>query len=87
MVALPSHPSGPLLVMSSAFSSVARINMTIHVSADNGYTWNAVKQVYPLGSAYSALIPLGPSQPSSVGLLFEKDDYQTIVYSALDINV
>ena len=78
-IALPAHPAGPLLVMSSAFSALARENMTLHVSADAGRTWAPRAQVYAGSSAYSALAPLSAS---SVALLWERDRYAAIAFQA-----
>jgi sialidase-1 len=84
-ISLPKHPNGPLLVMSSAFNSGSRVNMTIHVSADNGHSWTPRVQVYPGGSAYSALIALPSISSSTVGLLFERDNYQSMAYCQVDL--
>ena len=81
IVALPHHPAGHQLVISSPFSS-SRKNMTLHVSSDFGATWHAALQVYPGSSAYSALVRLSPT---SVGLVFEQDSYERIVWSAFSI--
>jgi sialidase-1 len=80
IIALPSHPSGsPLLVQSSAFSSV-RERLTLHVSNDTGLTWLPALQIYAGSAAYSSLAPVKGS-PGSVALLFEKDMYTEIVFT------
>jgi sialidase-1 len=82
VASLPSHPSGPLLVMSSAFDVSARVNMTLHTSTDSGKTWAAAVQVYPGDAAYSALVTLGTA---NVGLLFERDGYTKISYASISL--
>lgn len=77
-IALPTHPDGPLLAMSSPFNSARRVNMTIHVSTDDGKSWAPKIQVYAGGSAYSSLIQVSPT---SVGLAFEKDGYASIAFA------
>lgn len=84
-ISLPAHPAGARLVLSSAFSTSSRSNMTIHSSVDNGHTWKAVIQVYPGGSAYSALVPLPSQGGDAIGLLFEKDNYSKISYVTLKV--
>lgn len=60
IVSLPHHSSGPIIVISSAFSTVSRINMTLHISRDNGRTFIPEILVYSGPSAYSSLINLEP---------------------------
>ena len=80
IIALPSHPSGsPLLVQSSAFSSV-RERLTLHVSNDTGLTWLPALQIYAGSAAYSSLAPVKGSH-GSVALLFEKDFCTEIVFT------
>lgn len=77
-IALPAHPHGPRLVMSSAFNA-KRVNMTIHVSDDEGHTWTPTVNIYAGGSAYSSLVATGNS---SVALAFERDGYARISFVA-----
>ena len=81
-IALPAHPSGPRLIMSSAFSSV-RQNMTLSASDDDGRTWRAETLVYAGSSAYSSLVAVAPAQ---IALAFERDAYMHISFVA-PINV
>ena len=75
-VALPAHPAGPRLVMSSAFSPL-RFNLTLHVSADAGLTWAPQVQIYSGSSAYSALAAVADD---AVALAFERDAYSRISF-------
>lgn len=63
------------LILANADDASSRVNMTLHVSYDEGQTWPASNQVYVGGSAYSALAPLATGE---VGLLFEVDNYAQI---------
>ena len=71
------------LVMSSAFATT-RINMTLHVSADNGRSWKPYATIYAGPSAYSSLVALGDG--ASVGLLFERDGYAKISYVPVTVS-
>ena len=71
-LALPAHPGGPRVIISSAYSTTNRSNMTLVSSTDEGHTWAVVGVVYPGDSAYSSLVELGPS---AVGLAFERQSY------------
>ncbi len=75
VVALPSHPGGPLLVHSSAFDASTRANMTLHVSRDGGHAWAPEVQVYPGPAAYSSLVAV---TDSGVALAFERDGYDKV---------
>ena len=75
-IALPAHPAGPLLVMSSAFSS-ARQNMSLHTSADAGHTWTPAVSIYAGNAAYSSLIAVGDD---TVALVFERDGYHALSF-------
>lgn len=66
----PSSPFGRLLVFSNPFAKT-RINMTVQYSYDEGTTWPVKKMIYPDGSAYSCLSPIGDNY---FGLLYENGD-------------
>jgi hypothetical protein len=63
------------LVHANAANASSRVNMTLHISYDEGHTWAVSNQVYAGGSAYSALTKLASGE---VGLLFEIDNYARI---------
>jgi sialidase-1 len=77
-VALPDHPAGPRVVMSSAFAAT-RTNLTLHVSADGGHAWTPNTVVYAGSSAYSSLVVAGAD---TVALAFERDSYKAIAFCA-----
>lgn len=82
IVALPDFPGGELLVLSSAFDTASRSNMTLHVSRDSGASFTPLINVYPGESAYSSLVALNAT---SVGLLWEKDGYKMLTYKEFDL--
>lgn len=86
VTALPAAPGGPLLVMSTAFSS-KRQNLTLHVSADDGHSWAPRFTVYAGAAAYSSLVTLDGAggNATTVGLLFEADSYARIVYTTVSV--
>jgi BNR/Asp-box repeat. len=60
------------LLFSNAKSADKRMNMTVHISYDEGKTWPESKTIYTGGSAYSSMTVL---ENGDIGLFFEKDDY------------
>jgi hypothetical protein len=72
MIAVPEPSSlyGRMMVFSNP-SATTRINMTVQYSYDDGATWPVRKMIYPNGSAYSCLSPIGDD---SFGLLYENGD-------------
>lgn len=81
-VALPRHPAGPRVYLTSAFSTAARANLTLHVTGGGDlHTWTPRVNVYPGGAAYSSLAA-GPG-PADLAVLFERDDYTAIAFAAL----
>lgn len=60
------------LLFSNAKSANKRVNMTVHISYDEGKTWSESKTIYTGGSAYSSMTIL---ENGDIGLFFEKDDY------------
>ena len=86
VTALASAPGGPLLVLSSAFSS-KRQNMTIHTSADDGHTWEPRVTVYAGAAAYSSIVSLDGTggNETTVGLLFEADGYMRISFTPVSV--
>jgi sialidase-1 len=87
LAALPHHPAGPCLVISSAFAAASRANMTLHTSWDDGVTWRAVVTVYAGAAAYSTLVPLaaGGSVGGSVGVAWERDGYAAIAWQGVAV--
>jgi len=58
----------------SIAASTVRENMTVHLSYDEGDTWNVSKVIYPGPSAYSALTVL---DDGTIGLFYENGEYET----------
>ncbi|PID93477.1 MAG: sialidase [Bacteroidetes bacterium] len=71
-----------VLLFANAFDHKERVNLTLHVSYDEGATWPSAKTVYPGGSAYVSMTLL---QNGKLGILFEKDDYKEINFVLLDL--
>jgi len=57
-----------------------RLRGTVYASTDNGLTWPHRKIIYKEGFAYScmSILPNG-----EIGILFEKDGYQTISFTTI----
>lgn len=68
-----------VLLHSNASSETDRCCLTIKVSRDNGLNWKKLTEVYSGSAAYSDLAPAGPS---AFGLLYERDDYSRIHFTA-----
>lgn len=77
-IALPAHPAGPRLVMSTALSTL-RVNMSLLVSDDAGHSWTPAQQIYEGSSAYSAVVGVADD---AVALAFERDLYARISFVA-----
>ncbi|MBK1826898.1 sialate O-acetylesterase [Haloferula rosea] len=58
-----------------------RNGMTLRLSTDGGITWPVSRLVYAGPSAYSSLCIL---PDNSIGLLYEKDNYNTITFTRLE---
>jgi sialidase-1 len=71
------------LVHANAASASSRVNLTLRISYDEGYTWPVSNQVYAGSSAYSALAALATGD---VGLLCELDNYTHIDFVRLSVS-
>jgi sialidase-1 len=71
-----------ILLFSNPASQENRLNMTVKISLDGGESWPYSKLVYSGQSAYSDMVVLDNGK---IGLLYEKDDYQKIAFSILDL--
>jgi len=72
----------PVLIYCGPKNRSRRIKGTIYVSKDGGTTWPIRKTVYKEGFAYSCMTQL-PN--GNIGLLFEKDGYETISFLEVGI--
>ena len=59
-----------------------RSDLHVWVSYDEGKTWPICKSIYPGSSGYSNLVDLGNNR---IGILYEKDGYQTISLVTFDL--
>jgi sialidase-1 len=66
-------PHGRGLLFSNPATFGRRVNMTVRRSMDGGLTWPDATQIWPGGSAYSVLIPVGRSG-AAAGVVFETMD-------------
>jgi sialidase-1 len=73
---------GRQLLFINANSPTSRENLTLRTSNDEGKTWNKVATIYEGSAAYSAITIM---KRGSVGILYEKDDYNGIFFTALKI--
>ncbi|MFO1530793.1 MAG: sialidase family protein [Kiritimatiellia bacterium] len=71
----PDESDANRLIHASPASTSSRVAMTLRMSRDEGASWPVARRVYAGGSAYSALARLSDGD---IGLLFEKDGYQSI---------
>ena len=60
----------------------ARRHGTLKQSTDRGASWSLISTVYDGSFAYSAMCQL---DSDTVGVLFERDDYERISFRAIDI--
>jgi sialidase-1 len=77
---LLQRPGGQGLLFSNPASTHSRVNMTVRRSRDGGATWPDQALIWPGGSAYSVLVPVG----AAAGVVFETMDatgYNSIVFA------
>lgn len=60
-----------------------RNRLTLRMSYDAGSTWPLTREIYPGSAAYSNLVMVADDQ---VGLLYERDGYQTIRWTSLPLD-
>ncbi|MFD8798784.1 exo-alpha-sialidase [Streptomyces atroolivaceus] len=77
-----SDPKSSWLLFSNTESTSSRSNLTVKMSCDSGKTWPIRKVVDPGSAAYSTLTRLPDGR---LGLLYERDGYRNITYSAFDL--
>ena len=66
------------ILHASATHISSRVNMSFHLSYDEGSTWPVSNQVYAAGSAYSSVTRLASGE---IGLIFEKDPYGSLSFT------
>jgi sialidase-1 len=69
-----------------------RTNMTLYVSRDDALSWETTIDVYAGGSAYSDMAMIEAATMThngggcdKVGLLFEKDQYKSVAFTAMQV--
>lgn len=72
----------PLLIFSNPDHPSERINMRVKYSNNGGLSWSEGKTVYAGPSAYSSMSAM---QNGDIGLVFEKDNYQEIVFTRIPL--
>ncbi|WP_047817051.1 sialidase family protein [Rhodopirellula islandica] len=78
----PTEGTSRLLFSNPATQS-KRENGVLRISYDEGQTWPKQVEVYPNGFAYSCLTRL---QDERIGVLFERDGYKTISFTAIPLD-
>lgn len=90
MISIPVKKGKQQLVFSNAADTLQRNNLTLRFSDDNGRSWKKSVLIYASAekkasvdyAAYSDLVYLGKNK---IGILFEKDDYSSIVFTIADM--
>merc|ERR1712087_225315 len=59
-----------------------RANLTLHVSADEGNSWQYFAMVEPGSAAYSSLVDVAPK--GKIADLYERDSYKYISFQSWD---
>ncbi len=77
----PGGVNGRVLVFSNP-SSKTRDHLTLQFSLDEGVTWPLRHEVYSGSAAYSSLSAIGVAR---LGLLYERDNYQRIVFETFSL--
>ena len=76
-----SSSNGRILFVNPA--STKRERLTLRISTDDGKSWGEEFLVYPGSAAYSSIAILPDDR---IGILFERDNYQTISLRRLDLD-
>ncbi len=70
------------VLLSQLYDPEERQNLSLHVSYDGARTWARTLTIDPESAAYSDLVSLTRRQ---VGILYEKDNYQKIVFKKVKL--
>jgi sialidase-1 len=71
------------IMFTNPASQNKRVSGTIRLSYDEGETWPVSRLIYNGSFAYSCLTKVNDQ---TVGLLFEKDNYEKIAFSLIPLN-
>lgn len=83
LLAIPKKKGKMMLAFSNAADTAQRNHLTLRISDNDGQSWKNAKLIYAGAdpnidyAAYSDLVLLGKNK---LGILFEKDDYSSIVF-------
>lgn len=89
LLSIDSKKKKQLLAFSNAADTTQRNNLTLRISDNDGRSWRQSKLIYAGTrdehdyAAYSDLIQVNQN---TIGILFEKDDYSSIVFTTTGIN-
>lgn len=83
MINYPTSGKPTRLLFSNPNSQIKREKLTLRVSQDAGKSWSPGREIYSGSAAYSDLVV---EQDGTVGILYEKDNYTTVVYARLPYN-
>ncbi|GAB4036234.1 sialidase family protein [Spirosoma gilvum] len=72
-----------VLLFSNANSQTKREKLTVRVSQDDGKSWSVGREIYAGSAAYSDLVI---QQDSQIGVLYERDNYTSIIYAHFPYN-
>ncbi|QGH68774.1 glycoside hydrolase domain-containing protein [Pseudactinotalea sp. HY158] len=87
--AAPSDPKAQILLFSNTEDTGIRRNLTVKMSCDSGATWPVRAVVEPGSAGYSTLTALpgpGGDLGGSYGLLYEREGYNHLSYTAFDLD-
>ena len=72
------------LYFANAHDPEKRRNLVVQRSSDQGHSWQHLTTVFPGSAAYVSMVALPDHQ---LGLLFEKDNYDRIVFTRVPTNI
>ncbi|TWU22293.1 Sialidase precursor [Novipirellula galeiformis] len=78
-----AEDSASRILFSNPASQSGRQNGILRLSEDEGQTWPKSRVIYPAGFAYSCLTKLADGR---IGVLFERDGYKAITFTALSLD-
>jgi sialidase-1 len=82
MISFRKSDGKQVLLFSNPNSETKREKLTVRASVDNGKNWTIVREIYAGSSAYSDLVIQRNGQ---IGVLFERDNYSVIAYTAFQL--
>lgn len=67
-----------VLIFANPNSQTKREKLTVRISQNDGKSWSAGREIYAGSAAYSDLVV---QQDGQIGVLYERDNYTTIIYA------